>query len=136
MLKRNFILGGKAIFTVRSVTGEHLTFRVLRKDACEKYPEAFFAHLLTGPDNTADYTYMGKLDPKTGVVSLTRASRYGDESKPMKVANWALKHAFEEKELPEGYAMYHMGLCGRCGRPLTVPESVESGFGPECIKKV
>jgi uncharacterized metal-binding protein YceD (DUF177 family) len=30
----------------------------------------------------------------------------------------------------------HMGKCGRCGRPLTVPESVRSGFGPECIGKL
>jgi len=26
--------------------------------------------------------------------------------------------------------------CGRCGRVLTVPESVESGFGPECIGRL
>src|ERR1700675_3055956 len=25
-----------------------------------------------------------------------------------------------------------MGKCGRCGKPLTVPESIASGFGPDC----
>jgi hypothetical protein len=28
--------------------------------------------------------------------------------------------------------VWHEGRCGRCGRKLTVPESIESGFGPEC----
>jgi hypothetical protein len=28
--------------------------------------------------------------------------------------------------------VWHEGRCGRCGRALTVPESVERGIGPEC----
>ena len=28
------------------------------------------------------------------------------------------------------------GKCGRRNKTLTVPESVESGFGPECIKAI
>ena len=27
---------------------------------------------------------------------------------------------------------WHEGRCGRCGRTLTVPESIASGVGPEC----
>jgi hypothetical protein len=29
----------------------------------------------------------------------------------------------------EQIKIYHEGKCARCGRPLTVPESIESGFG-------
>jgi hypothetical protein len=29
---------------------------------------------------------------------------------------------------------HHEGKCGRCGRLLTVPSSIESGIGPECSK--
>jgi len=32
--------------------------------------------------------------------------------------------------------VFHEGACGRCGRTLTVPESIASGFGPECIRYV
>lgn len=32
--------------------------------------------------------------------------------------------------------IWHEGKCGRCGRQLTVPESIESGFGPECVKMI
>jgi hypothetical protein len=35
--------------------------------------------------------------------------------------------------LPSGWEFRHEGRCGRCGRTLTVPESIDSGFGPECI---
>ncbi|MGQ4872128.1 MAG: DUF6011 domain-containing protein, partial [Candidatus Thorarchaeota archaeon] len=32
--------------------------------------------------------------------------------------------------LPEKVRIWHEGKCGRCGRRLTVPESIESGYGP------
>jgi hypothetical protein len=28
---------------------------------------------------------------------------------------------------------WHEGRCGRCGRRLTVPDSIASGYGPECV---
>jgi hypothetical protein len=28
--------------------------------------------------------------------------------------------------------LWHEGRCGKCGRALTVPESIESGLGPVC----
>jgi hypothetical protein len=30
--------------------------------------------------------------------------------------------------------IWHQGRCGKCGKVLTVPKSIESGFGPECSK--
>jgi hypothetical protein len=39
-------------------------------------------------------------------------------------------------DLPESLEIWHEGSCLRCGRKLTVPESIESGYGPECIKSV
>ena len=136
---RDFILGGKAIFTVANPTGEHYTFQVNRKD-----PEpgsqfgnqpTFFVKLLTGPDNGSDYTYLGLLTP-AGAVKLTRASRFTDETKPVRVIRWAVGLLFGGKALPAGYAIHHEGRCGRCARRLTVPESVESGFGPECAGRI
>ena len=35
-----------------------------------------------------------------------------------------------------GFEIWHEGKCGRCGRKLTVPESIACGFGPECIGMV
>jgi len=30
---------------------------------------------------------------------------------------------------------YHVGRCGRCARPLTVPASIINGIGPDCAAK-
>ena len=39
-------------------------------------------------------------------------------------------------ELPEQLEFWHAGRCGRCGRRLTVPASIASGFGPECAGRI
>lgn len=38
------------------------------------------------------------------------------------------------QDLPE-CEVWHEGRCGRCGRKLTVPESIETGIGPDCAKR-
>jgi hypothetical protein len=70
------------------------------------------------------------------VVRLTKASRLGDDSTPVRVVRWALGLIWGEKSVPEGYAVHHEGRCGRCGRPLTVPSSIETGLGPDCAAKI
>ncbi len=134
MIGRNFILAGKAIFTVSNGKGEHYTFKVKHKEGSNQYAPAWFVSLLTGPNNEADYTYLGMLDAETGEVRLTKASKYNNDSTPVKVVRWAFNLTWNNKSFPDGYAVDHCGYCGRCGRTLTVPSSIESGFGPECVK--
>lgn len=136
MLTRDFILAGKAIFTVSNRVGERYTFRVTHKEGSARYQETWFVALLTGPDNTTSYTYMGMLSPNDGAVHLTRNSRFNDESKPVRVIRWVLEIVWNGGELPAGYKLQHEGRCGKCGRMLTVPESIESGIGPECAKRL
>jgi len=136
MLSKEFVLAGRAVFTAVNSKGERYTYRVRHKEATADYPEAWFASYLTGPDNTSDYSYIGKVDKGSGAVSLTAKSRLVETSRPLLVLRWLLKQVWEGKELPEGYAVFHMGKCGRCGRALTVPESIKNGIGPECIKHV
>ena len=38
--------------------------------------------------------------------------------------------------LPEGLEVWEESCCGRCGRELTDPVSVERGVGPECYGKI
>lgn len=140
MLTKDFILAGKAIFTVESRTGEYATFQVSHKEANGQWPETWFVALLTGPNNEDDYTYMGMLD-QAGVergfgVRLTKKSPYGADSKPVRVASWALQQIWKGNPLPEGYKIHHEGRCCRCGRTLTVPESIRTGIGPECARKM
>lgn len=132
---RAFILAGKAIFTLVGKEARY-TFKVQRKEASAEYPETWFVHLLTGPENTSDYTYLGMLDSQAGAVRLTRKSAYKDDSAPVLAIRWALARIWADKPLPAPAQILHAGRCGRCGRLLTVPSSIASGFGPECIGKI
>nr|CAB4128120.1 hypothetical protein UFOVP114_10 [uncultured Caudovirales phage] len=129
---RKFMLAGNAIFTAESkATGTRYTFRVKRKDAT-----IFYVDLLTGPDNTSDYTALGVL-------------RAGDHPTlwPSKQAGTAPHTAFKyildrvlfpapgAKAASPSLEIHHAGRCGRCGRLLTVPSSLEIGLGPECVDK-
>jgi hypothetical protein len=133
-LTRSWITAGKAIFTIANPAGDHYTYRVLQYEANSYYPETYFVSLLTGPSNETDYTYLGILRPGTGEVVLTAKSGYTADMIPVRVLRWALARIWKGLSLPEGYRLHHEGRCGRCGRVLTVPESVASGYGPECIK--
>jgi hypothetical protein len=131
-LETKFFTGGNATFTVDNGQGTHYTFKIRQPKSCDK----FFAMLLTGPDNEHSYTYMGVFEPIFGGIRLTAKSRYNDDSQPVKVLRWAMKHAFGDKLLPDGYAIHHEGKCGCCGRTLTVPESIKRGIGPECWSRI
>lgn len=136
---RRFVTAGKAIFTVSNPTGRHYTYKISAKADTRK-PGAFvyFVSLLTGCDNVNDYTYLGLLDVQTAAVVLTKASRarFTDDTESVKVIRWALRQVFAGRELPAGYELRHAGRCGRCGRLLTTPESIDNGIGPECLSKM
>ena len=135
---RRFVLGGNAYLTLQG-TDSRYTFRVAqgkpREGDSPDRSQPFFLSLLSGPDNTSDYVYVGIVDQSTGLVRLTRASRMREDSKPVAAWNWVMSRVFAGR--PHAPAtVHHAGRCGRCGRLLTVPSSIESGFGPECSGKL
>jgi hypothetical protein len=125
---RAFMLAGNAYFTLRSEkTGTRYTYAVSKADAEPGKPEVWFVGFLTGPDNTSDYQYLGIL--RDGRFKLTAKSKLNADSLPVKAFAWTWEHL----DNLHGVEVWHEGRCGRCGRRLTVPESIERGFGPECI---
>lgn len=137
-VSRAFVWGGNAIFTADNGHGEHYTFRVSRKDP----GSCWFVALLTGPDNDRDYTYLGVLAwpgilPGTRVAQIpyckiTRASKLGAESTPVRVFNFAMRIVYGAQAIPAGYSVLHDGRCAKCRRHLTDPESLKTGLGPVC----
>ena len=146
MIDATFIQAGKAIFTVEVPEAHrpqgakpHYTFKVTSKDdrilADEKIR---FLSLLTGPDNTSDYAYIGILK-SDGNVKLTGASRMTAESYPVKLASRVISRIISGDVGPildAGFDVHHEGRCCRCGRKLTTPESIKAGIGPECAGKI
>lgn len=130
---REFLLAGNARVTlVSKLTGARFTFRVRRPT--KKSPH--FVALLRGPDNEADYEFIGSLLPGFAGDELiyrhSWKSRVTENAPAVNAFSWFWRRMREGK-FPRSLEVWHEGRCGRCGRLLTVPESVGRGFGPECI---
>lgn len=138
---KTFLRAGKAVFTVRNTaTGNRFTFRVNRHHDCQGRPtqtagqDTWWVSVLSGPDNMRHYTYIGAIFGTT--FRLTRGSKVNEEAQSFRVFAWLNLFLQSDRDLPPGIEIHHEGRCGRCGRTLTVPESIESGFGPECIQLI
>ncbi len=137
MVSKAFVLAGAAVFTVSREGGKHYTFKVERVDpqpGSKFVHPAWFAHVLTGPNNTADYRYVGMVNGATLRVKLTAKSKIGPQAEALKVLTWALRCVTQQATYtpPSYMRIDHAGKCGRCGRTLTTPESIKRGIGPEC----
>jgi alkanesulfonate monooxygenase SsuD/methylene tetrahydromethanopterin reductase-like flavin-dependent oxidoreductase (luciferase family) len=121
-----------AILTVKSATtGEHRTFKISTVP-----PDANFAPgkrvlaLLTGPDNTSNYTPFAFVNEFNIMVWAKKRGtifqRYADVL--LDLMNGGVRYA------GRGFTMHEARCCRRCNRLLTTPESIAAGIGPECAK--
>lgn len=130
-----YMLAGHATITLRhNVSGNRYTYKInVPQDTSRGL--CHFVVLLSGPDNESDFTYLGMIGQDKR-FRLTKASRLPESSAPV----FAFKSVFERltsgAALPSTIEIWHEGRCGRCGRTLTVPESIERGIGPECAEKM
>jgi hypothetical protein len=132
----------KNTITFRSTTtGTHFTFQIKPLDKAQAKEKGtkdvrFFVKFLCGQDNENDYRYLGQI--LNGVFSLTTKSRQSGLSEETP-AYKAFKFAFDcfaKNHMPTTLEVVPSGRCARCGRKLTVVDSVTQGFGPECINMV
>ena len=133
---KRFVYAGNSKFTlVSKKTGIRFTFRI-RKKADQDF---WFVSLLNGPDNENNFAYIGYIHSLRDGGRILRhggaKSRAGFESPSWKAFQWFWNVLDGERgDLLERLEFWHEGKCGRCSRPLTVPSSILSGFGPECQK--
>lgn len=137
---KRFALAGKARVTlVSEKTGVRFTFQISAPKADPNKPanDVFFVALLSGPDNTADYRYVGRISRGLfwAGAKVMKPSYVSPDAPSSKAFAYAWK-AVTRGEMPALCEIWHESTCGRCGRPLTVPSSVSQGFGPECINKI
>jgi hypothetical protein len=123
----DFILAGNAIFTVKNVeTDNRFTFKVTK----HKVDDIYFVKVLTNPDT---FEFIGTIR-KNSDFKHSMKSRIKNDAKSVLVIDYIIKKLYKN-ELPNIIEIWHEGKCGRCGRRLTVPDSIESGMGPECSKR-
>lgn len=123
-----FIFGGNSTFTCKNTeSGNRFTFRVKK----HKTDDIYFVSVLTNPDT---YTFVGSIK-KTTQYKHSIKSKIGVQSQSVQVFDYIIK-ALRLNKLSEKVEIWHEGKCGMCGRTLTVPESIETGFGPFCQSKL
>lgn len=138
---KKFFTAGRAVFTIEVPkdfvetykTNPHYTYRIRTKE--EKGQTKWFVDLLSGPDNVNSYTYMGRMNPETGNVVLTKKSKITEDAWSYRILRRCLARIFEGKPnkiAKAGFDVKHEGMCGKCGRRLTVPQSIDTGLGPIC----
>lgn len=152
-----FIFAGNATFTLVSLkTGARFTYKVrVKKEDVERQAQdrsrarllgldrldtaladtdvTYFVNLLRGPNNERDFAYMGVMR-RPGRFFWTQASgKVGRQAPAHKAIVWMLDALTCGRDvLGRQLEVWHEGRCGRCGRKLTVPESIAAGIGPEC----
>jgi hypothetical protein len=138
---RIFLTGSRAKFTlVSKVTGVRYTYRFSRG----KDPLKTWVSVLVGTDNQSDYVKIGcvyRIDrlaqrpgthPKAG---FWWAPERKDAPSTAGI-RWFLEHLRDSLTVDwfQRIEFWHAGVCSRCGRELTDPESIARGLGPICAE--
>ena len=122
----DFILGGKAFVTFQNPqSGNRFTYKVVK----HKVDDIYFVHVFTNPDV---YMFLGTI--------INYGFRHSKKSKINRDATSVIVfdyvfHHLVMGTLNSSIEIFHDGKCGRCGRQLTDPISVETGLGPHCRNK-
>lgn len=132
--RKPYILAGRAKVTVVSLkTGARFTYKVVAKSAEDyhtQYPtKLYFVSVLCGPDNGADYSFLGTIF-QDGTYRHSSRSNVSLNAPSAQAWCWLWMNITSEKA-----EVWHSGECGRCGRELTDPESIARGLGPTCAEK-
>ena len=136
-----FMLSGNATLTIVSTaSGKRFTYKVSKaKEANASGLKPWFARRLSGG---GEYEYIGFIPERDGgpesYIVPKRDAEPSDEAAG-RALGWTLRTllaAAGDDAMPAALEVWHEGACGRCGRKLTDPESIESGYGPECRKAV
>ncbi len=133
---KRFMFAGRSIVTLHSLaTDHHYTYQITLANECRDlnrsldYTDWWYVKLLIGPNNTKDYTYIGTITGDR--FRLTARSKLPADSKPVRAFAWAFERIMQGRPI-DGVEVLHSSRCGRCGRRLTRPDSLEMGIGPEC----
>ena len=127
-----FMLSGRAYVTFESQrTGTHFTYRVAANKKKGGTAPTHFVGVLTRPDT---YTYLGCIFEGRRWAHGHK-SPIGRDAPSAKAFAWCWAK-LSGGRMPETLEVFHEGRCGVCGRRLTTPESVASGLGAICAKKI
>lgn len=135
----DYIFAGEALITVRNEdTKNRFTFKIQRRKNPHKIKiDLWWVSVLTMPNNgdKGSYKFIGALSREKGFKHSDK-SYIKNTSQSIEVAYYYFNRllGFGQFPLHSNIRTYHNGYCGRCGRLLTVPESIATGYGEECSR--
>lgn len=117
-------------FTLTFPCGTHKTLRVHTQQG-GKFAGRRLISLLVGPRNTSDYEEFGEITPSEQTPVLVWKHWRGSRTAYYAVLLLRLVRG----EVVGGHSVEVSKRCLVCNRPLTTPESLVAGIGPECQKR-
>lgn len=141
---RTYVFGKHGTITfVSKKSGDHFTYKFSAPKSfipSQDRADVVYVGVLTGPENTKDFTPLGLVAVDKQNRHTFRRTRISPISiyAPSSVAfRWFTQFLLDEhSEVALAQCeVWQEGVCGRCGRKLTHEESIERGLGPECAKK-
>lgn len=118
-------------YTIVSPTGSHRTFQI---KTVKQGPLAGkrIIGLLTGPDNTSEYTGFGFVTDN-GIRVWQRFRFSSGTYEKMALLVWNMGRLGENCGFgKQGFKIHLSKRCSICNRELTDPESIKFGVGPVC----
>lgn len=126
-----FLRGGKATFTIESkVTGKHYTFKVT---APKNKNDLLWVSLLTGTND--EYHYLGTMFLVNSRWQYRLTAKSKPEHKVHRIFAWFIFQLQRGADMNPDLVFRHSGVCSRCQRKLTTPQSIDLGMGPVCYGK-
>ena len=121
---------GTTMTIVNDATEKRVTIRFRRPKGFDK---TVLVDVMTGSDNETSFKFVGSV-PLSGPLTYSQSkwAKAPQEKAEfaMTVLNWTFR-AIQAGDL-KTVRVLHEAKCARCGRKLTVPESIDSFMGPEC----
>lgn len=130
----DFMTAGRATFTIQSnKTQAYFTYTLKRLKNKGEYSSdgsAYFCSVQSGGKDV----YAGLVTERETIYKFVRGKKGTMEADEPRIAGLlkVLNLLAQNKTIPA--KIYHTGICGRCGRRLSTPDSLKTGLGPECIK--
>lgn len=123
---KEYLYAGKAEFTILNKdTHNRITLQFKKKQDADLY----FVMVKDG-----DKRFAGTIFNKNW-FNRGHKSQFAADSKEIKIIQWFVRNQ-NKLDHYNSVELYHNNRCAKCGKKLTVPESISVGLGAECAKSL
>jgi hypothetical protein len=136
-LALRFILAGNSEFILHSTkTNEDFKYKIKKKESlANENSFVYFVSIIKGHDSI----YAGHLtfDESDNTFKFKQGNKGQIQANDLTIRSLVfVLNKLIRNETVGNLEVFHVGKCGKCGKKLTTPESILTGLGPQCCKKL